>query len=76
MLEALRITEKTFYKYIQLPLRENENFLDLEAAKDHYIVKNTRDSSDWSCVSKEHFDENYEFFVSEHPTQYRMVLAR
>lgn len=73
MLEALKITKKSFHKYLQMPLRENESHLDYEAAKLRYIVNDTLDSSAWRCVSKPYFLEMYRFVTEAHTTQFRTI---
>jgi hypothetical protein len=64
MLEALVITEETYDTYLQMPTRENEDHLDFEAAKNHFIIMDTHDRhgrSNWTCVSFTHFSETYKF---------------
>ena len=75
MLEALEITEDTYDIYLQMPLRENEDHLDLESAKDHYIVKDPKDPMDWNCISKENFNKTYKFSSST-PPQFRPIFFK
>ena len=76
MLEALKITKKSFNKYLDMPLREEEGRLNYDQAKGYYLIRDPQDTDNWRCVSKEYFDKTYEFFVSAHPTQFRMLITK
>jgi len=73
MLEAMKITEETYDIYLEMPTENDEAHLDLEYAKGHYVVKDIRDSEvrTWRCISKENFDEKYEFYNNPEVSSHR-----